>query len=223
MTVAAEALRDAHPHDLDGQVPDRLPASVVRALSRIEPRRVLWALATEWLAIAAAITLMVLAKSPWLYPFVVVFIGARQAALTVIGHDAAHFRLLPSRLWNDLIGDLFADWPTFITLAAFRKHHGDHHRYLGRAEDGNRFIWRTHTADGALKPEWTYPKSPAALAGKLLWRSALLSGLRWMLLGNLAVFVFRTSIWELVGRILYTAGIAWVLTAAGAWKGFLLY
>jgi fatty acid desaturase len=221
--LALEEPRDEHPHELRAQVPDRLPPAVVRALSRIEPRRALSALAMEWVAIAVAIALTKRVASPWLYPFTVVFIGARQAALTVIGHDAAHYRLLPNRRWNDLIGDLFADWPTFITLGAFRKYHGEHHQHLGEQEDGNRFIWRTHAADGVLRPEWTYPKSPAGLAWKLARHSALLSGLRWIIRGNLAAIVFRTSSWELPARIVYTAAVAALLTVTGAWKGFLLY
>lgn len=213
---------DAHPHDLRARVPDRLPAEVVRALSRLEPRRALLALAVEWAAIAGAIVVTERVAWPWLYPLTVIFIGARQAALTVIGHDAAHGRLLPGRWWNDAVGDFFADWPTFITLGAFRKHHGEHHQHLGEREDGNRFIWRTHV-DDALTKEWTYPKSPAALAWKIVRHSAILSGVWWIIRGNAAALVFRTSRLELLGRLVYTAAVAALLTALGAWRGFLLY
>jgi fatty acid desaturase len=217
--VAIDA--DVHPHELRAAVPDRLPATVVRELSRLEPRRALTALAVEWVAIVAAIALT--QRVSWLYPFAVVFIGARQAALTVIAHDAAHYRFLPSRWWNDAVGDLFADWPTFITLGSFRRHHGAHHQHLGEREDGNRFIWRTHTRDGALRAEWTYPKSPAAFVWKIARHSAVLTGLWWMIRGNLAAVVFRTSSWELAGRIVYTIAVAALLTATGTWKAFLLY
>lgn len=98
----------AHPHDLRATIPDRLPASVVRRLAALDPRRALGALAAEWLGIAAAIVLaeVAYAASPatvWLYPLLVMWIGARQQALSVIGHDAAHHRFLPDRRWNDLV------------------------------------------------------------------------------------------------------------------------
>ncbi|MFN7142318.1 MAG: fatty acid desaturase family protein [Myxococcota bacterium] len=226
MSAALEAVAtelDAHPHDLRAGVPERLPAHVVRALSRIEPARAARALAAEWVVIAATIAVSTWVASPWLYPLAVVIIGARQQALTVIGHDAAHFRLLPDRRWNDVVGDLFASWPTFIALGAFRKHHGAHHQHLGEAEDGNRFIWKTHGKDGALSTEWTYPKSPAGLAWKLVKRSAFVTGLWWIVRGNLAPLVFPTNRWESVGRLVYTLLIAAALTAADAWVGFLLY
>lgn len=223
MSAALEREGDVHPHELRAGVPDRLPANVVRALSRIEPARALGALVAEWGMIAATIGVAEWVGSWWLYPLVVVIIGARQQALTVIGHDAAHYRFLPDRRWNDVVGDLFADWPTFIALGAFRKHHGEHHQHLGEPEDGNRFIWKTHGRDGALVPEWTYPKSPAGLAWKLLRRSAFVTGLWWIVRGNLAPLVFRTNRWESLGRLAYTLIIAAVLTRTSAWQGFLLY
>lgn len=212
----------AHPHDLRAGVPHRLPSAVVRELSRIEPWRALSALAVEWAAIAIAI---VVAEQlgPVAWPFAVVFIGARQAALTVIAHDAAHYRLLPGRRWNDAVGNVLADWPTFITLGAFRKHHGEHHQHLGEPGDGNRFVWRTHDARGALHPDWVYPKSPLAFVRKLALKAAGPTGLWWMVRGTLAALVFRGSWGELSARIAYTVGIALLLTAADAWLGFLMY
>jgi fatty acid desaturase len=79
----------AHPHDLRAGVPDRLPIEVVRELSRLEPALAVRAIAGEWAAIVAAIVICERVGWPWLYPLAVVWIGARQAALTVIAHDAA--------------------------------------------------------------------------------------------------------------------------------------
>ena len=155
---------DAHPHDLQVGVPHRLPGAVVRELSRIDDRKALLALAIEWVAIAAAIAVTELWGWPWLYPLAVIVIGGRQAALTVIGHDAAHYRLLQSRFWNDTVGGVFATWPTFFSVSGFRRFHGEHHRHLGAAADGNRFLWKTHLPEGELRPEWVYPKSWPAFA-----------------------------------------------------------
>lgn len=218
---------DAHPHDLRAAVPDRLPAAVVRRLSVLEPRRALGALAAEWVGIAGAIGLALALQGtrawPWVYPLVVVFVGARQAALTVIGHDAAHFRFLPSRLWNDVVGDVFVQWPTFITVEGFRKFHGEHHQHLGQPDDGNRWLWRTHDAQGRPTPEWTYPKSPAAFAAKILWRGAFLTGLRWVVRGTIGAFLFRSNRAHLLLRVAWLAAVVGALTLADAWGAFLLY
>lgn len=222
MSALAEAEVEPHPHDLRAGVPDRLPAPVVRALSTIDPRRALSALAIEWGAVALAIA--VAERVGWgLYPLAVVFIGARQHALTVIAHDASHFRLLPGRALNDVVGGVFASWPTFIPLGTFRKNHGEHHQHLGEPADGNRLMWKTHTAAGELVPEWRYPKSVAGLLAKLLRRTAVVTGLWWMVRSYLAHLVIRTDAWDVLGRLAFTALVAAGLTMADAWRGFLVY
>lgn len=213
----------SHPHDLRAGVPDRLPSEVVRALSRIEPARALTALAVEWAAIAA-IVLANEALGRWpLYLVAIVLIGGRQAALTVIAHDASHGRLLRTRAWNDAIGALLAAWPTFITLPAFRALHGDHHQHLAGTGDGNRIIWRTHRADGSVHPDWVYPKSVGGLLAKLALKAAGPTGLVWIVRGTLAQAVYRGSWPEFLGRVVFTLGGAALLTATGTWTLFLLY
>lgn len=212
----------AHPHDLHAGVPDRLPAAVVRRLSQLDPKRAIGALAAEWGMIAAAIALAE-AAGWWVYPLAVVFIGARQHALTVLGHDAAHGRFLPSRGWNDVIGDVFAQWPMFAGVGAFRRVHGEHHKHLNTPRDANRILWRTHLRDGTVAPEWRYPKTPLGLAAKIARRGAFVTGLWWMVRGYAAQVIFRASWAEVAGRLLWTAAVGIALTLAGAWEGFLLY
>src|SRR5689334_4224564 len=84
-----------HQDDFVESLPDKPSADAVRALSRISPLRGLAAIATEWLLIFTAIALCRRFWHPLLYVLCVAFIGARQHALLVIGHDAAHFTLLP--------------------------------------------------------------------------------------------------------------------------------
>lgn len=227
MSAEAASSIEAHPHDRRAGVPDRLPAAVVRELSVLSPRKALGAVAVEWLVVAAAVAVALALEGtrawPWAYPLLVVVIGARQAALTVIGHDAAHHRFLPDRLLNDVVGNVFVQWPTFITVEGFRKVHGDHHEHLGEEKDGNRRLWRTHDAQGRLTREWTYPKSPAALAAKLLWRAAGPTGLLWILRGTIGSFLFAPSLGHVVLRVAWLAGLLATLTLAGAWRGFLLY
>ncbi len=198
-----------HPHDYDGEIPDRLPPAIVRELSRLAPARALAAIAVEWAAIVATIALCDAWDPGWLYPLVVVFLGARQHALIVLGHDAVHFRLLPRRWLNDWVANLLLWWPCAATNEAFRSSHGAHHRYLGTDRDGNIPLWRLRGRDGRPTREWTYPKAPAQLALKLLWRGCGLSGAVMVLVGLVRPF-------RVVGPVYGLARLAVLGAAVGA-------
>jgi len=212
-----------HPHDFQGRVPARIPAQVIRELSVLQPRTAITAIVVEWLGILAAIALCESVWHPLVYVAAVIWIGARQHALTVLGHDAAHFRLLPTRRWNDWIANLTTQWPTFLTVEGFRHYHGEHHRFTGTTADGNRTIWKTHTADGDLTAEWTYPKAPVALGLIILRRAAFVTGMYWIVRGLVAMVLFRRSWAQVIARLAFYSVSIWVLVAAGVLQGFLLY
>ncbi|NEX23171.1 fatty acid desaturase family protein [Thiorhodococcus mannitoliphagus] len=214
--------RTSHPHDAVKGVPNRLPSSLIRELSALSPGKALFALFLEWLGIAAAIAAYVLTKNPFVYLFAVIFIGARQQALTVLGHDASHYRFLPNRFWNDWISNFFMQWPMFISTEGFRKYHGAHHRYLNDEKDGNRFLWKTHNQEGHLVEEWTYPKSKGQLAAKIIRRGLFFTGLRWIIRGLIGMFVIRGSLPSMLARILFYGAFASWFTMAGLWWEFLL-
>lgn len=212
-----------HPHDLRRAVPDRIGADEVRRLSVLAPWRALVAIAAEWLGIAAAIH-VASAASWWPVTLLaVLFLGARQHALTVIAHDASHFRLLPDRRWNDWLGNLLLAWPAFISVQGFRHFHSEHHRHLNRAGDGNRALWGTHGRDGRLAPEWRYPKTPAGLAWTILRRAAGWTGLFWIVRGLVGGFMFGASTMERIVRVALWAAAFWAIDQAQAWHGFVLY
>jgi fatty acid desaturase len=215
-------LAESHEHDYVRGVPDRLPASIVRELSRIEPHRALFAVASEWLGIVAAIALYMWRPGPLTLLAAVIWIGARQHALTVIAHDASHHRFLRRRWANDLLGNLLLAWPVFISVAGFRKFHGEHHRWFNEPGDGNRVLWRTHTDDGRLRPEWVYPKRRLGLALLLLRHMLLASGVRWILRGLLSVVYIEEPSWARVGRVAFYVVVALLLTATGLWYEFVL-
>src|SRR5437870_199408 len=184
---------ETHPHEFQGTVPDRLPAEIIRELSVLRPGTAIKAILVEWLGIAAAIVLCQAMWHPVVYAFAVVWIGARQHALTVLGHDAAHFRLLPGRRWNDWIGNLTIMWPVFLAADGYRHYHGEHHRFTGMPADGNRKIWRTHAANGQLTAEWTFPKTLSGLVLTILLRAAVVTGLFWIVRGFAAAVIMRRS------------------------------
>ena len=114
----------SHPHDLEAGVPIKLAPEIVRELSQLNPIKALRDLFVEWLGIFVAIALSVWASNILVYILAVIFIGARQHALTVLGHDASHYRFLSNRKLNDWVANIFMQWPLFITVAGFRKFHG---------------------------------------------------------------------------------------------------
>ena len=165
----------AHPHNTSRDIPERLPPAKIKELSELQPPRALVATAEEWAAIAAAIALCSYYWHPALYVLAVMFIGSRQHALMILGHDASHYRYLPTRWQNDLVANIFLMWPKFASVAAFREFHGTHHQYTNFPNDGNRHIWHTHNAKGELEPDWVFPKTRLGLALMLL-RRAFLTG-----------------------------------------------
>src|SRR5687768_4405887 len=86
-----------HPHNTSRTIPERLPASKIKELSALQPARALAATAEEWITIAGAIAVCSYFWHPALYLLAVLIIGSRQHALLILGHDASHYRHLPTR------------------------------------------------------------------------------------------------------------------------------
>ena len=213
----------AHPHNTVRTVPERLPAARIKDLSRLNPGiAVLWTF-MQWASIGAAIALCLNLWSPILYVFAVIFIGARQHALMVLGHDASHYRTLRTRWQNDLFANIFMMWPTFASVEGFRKFHGTHHQYTKLPDDGNRHIWYTHDAAGDLAPDWRYPKTLWGLLGVLLRRAALYTGIFWIIRGLVGSTLVPSPGWMRAARLAFYASIAIALTYFGGWYAFLLF
>jgi fatty acid desaturase len=212
-----------HPHNTSRSIPERLPAAKIKDLSALDPGKALAATAEEWAGIAVAIALCSYFWHPVLYLIAVVFIGARQHALLIIGHDASHYRYLPKRWQNELFANLFLMWPTFASVEGFRKFHGPHHQYTNLPDDGNRHIWQTHDAAGELAPDWKFPKTRAGLALVLLRRALFLTGMLWIVRGLVGSFLIPSPHWMIAARIAFYGSIAAALTVFNAWYAFLLY
>jgi fatty acid desaturase len=212
-----------HPHRPSAPIPVQIDVERLRECSRIDQPRALLTLLGDWLIIATAIFAALRLDHPLVTALAIVVIGARQHALTVIVHDAAHFRFLANRRLNDWVADLFAAWPVFISVRLFRLVHGPHHRFTGEPGDGNRRGWRTHDEDGQLRPAWVFPKTPLGLVATLVRRALLVAGVIWILRGLLAPFVLRRPIPELLARIAYYGGVAWLTTVLGLWPELLLF
>jgi len=212
-----------HPHNTSRIVPERLSPATIKELSQLQPARAVLATAGEWAGIAGAIALCAYFWHPALYLVAVLFIGARQHALLILGHDASHFRTLRTRWQNDLFANLFMMWPTFASVESFRKFHGTHHQYTNLPDDGNRHIWRTHDAAGELAPDWQFPKTRTGLALVLLRRAAFVTGLFWIVRGLMGMFLIPSPRWMMAAMLAFYGSIAAALTYFGGWYAFLLY
>jgi fatty acid desaturase len=216
-----------HPHAYVEKFPDRPPIQVIRELSRLNQFRATLAIVIDWLGIAAAIALCERFWNLPLYLCAVVFIGARQHALLVLGHEASHFTLFKKKWKNDWVADLVLYWPTFLSVGVFRYFHQDHHRYLGTEKDKNRELWHTHTYEGVLAKDWEFPKSMAGLLLLLLRKLALVEGIGWITKGILSMFVqpkFRKDSWlYVIVRSGYYGCIALLVWRLNLATGFLLY
>jgi fatty acid desaturase len=148
------------PNDRDEALA-RLDPETVRRLSQLRPALSSAHIALEWTLIVVAAISGWMLLSPWLYPFLVAFIGARQHALMILAHEAAHYRLFRNRALNDWLGELLLAWPfVLLSMQAYRRNHFPHHRYLNTDKDPD---WtRKQTA------EWTFPKSRADMARMLV-------------------------------------------------------
>ena len=106
----------------DGRVP-RLPWGVLRPLQHVDAGTCWRSVATEWLAVAAAVALCEIVWHPLLYVAAVVWIGSRQHALFLLAHEGAHSTLHPDRRWNERIAELFCAWPILVPFRSYRRIH----------------------------------------------------------------------------------------------------
>jgi fatty acid desaturase len=140
-------------------------------LTQVSWWRGLAAVVLNWSIIVLSICLAGRWDHPLGYLAAIAIVGARQHALLILMHDAAHFRLFPARSWNDRLADWFCAYPHLVSTDAYRHDHLRHHRYLNSDKDPN---WVAKLEDA----EWQFPKTRAEIAwlflkdlgGGGLWR-----------------------------------------------------
>lgn len=201
--------------------PTTLDPGVVRALSELRPAVSTAHIALEWLCIVLAVVLYKRFDSPWLYPIVVAFIGARQHGLLVLAHDAAHYRLFRNRALNDWVGEALLAWPfVLVTMRAYRRNHFPHHRHLMTERDPD---WvRKQT------PEWVFPQSPLQLARLLLTYASGLGFVRFAVVASRLPKEPKSGLSAedrlfARARIAYLIAAAALITVLGGWTTVLLF
>ncbi|WP_256585282.1 fatty acid desaturase family protein [Pseudomonas sp. GW456-R21] len=101
----------------------------------LKPWISLLALLADWGLIAASFAFVALWPHPVTYLLAALIIARSQLALAVIMHESAHGVLLRRQKLNDLIGQLFAAGPLFLSLQTYRAGHLKHHRQPMQHDD----------------------------------------------------------------------------------------
>src|SRR5580698_1939959 len=127
----------------------RIRPDNLKQLYRINSARALGAVAGTWMMIVATIALALWSRSAIVWILGIFVIARCQHALMVLAHDAAHFRLLENRFWNDFVGQWICFWPVGSSLEAYRSVHLRHHRYLHTDKDPDLSLSRPYPATGA--------------------------------------------------------------------------
>ena len=130
----------------------------VRRLSKLSEPRALFSVAKEWGFVFSAVVLWCMLPEDlgvlrWvLYVASVIVIGARQHALLILVHEAAHFRISQNKGRNELFSDLFCAFPLGIATEIYRNLHLRHHQYINTAKDPDWKIIQN-------VEEWRWPKA----------------------------------------------------------------
>ncbi len=145
--AAQDAQRDAS-SEL-ASVAMRIRPDSLKELYEINSARALAAVAGTWAMIIATIAFALWSHSAIVWLLAIPIIARCQHALAVLAHDAAHFRLLENRFWNDFVGQYLCFSPMASSLIAYRNVHLRHHRYLHTDRDPDLSLSRPYPATAA--------------------------------------------------------------------------
>ncbi|WP_163991021.1 fatty acid desaturase family protein [Pyxidicoccus caerfyrddinensis] len=197
-------------------------ASVTREMSQVSNARALWALASQWLVIAACFTAVVMVDRWWAWPIAALIIASRQHAMLALMHEAAHYHFLSNRAVGDVVSDFLCAFPLNMTTAGYRHEHMLHHRYVNTPQDP---YWAGQMVDAS----WHFPRTPLRAAAVFMADALGLYApnhlkvvLPWTYWGRLVGKANpKISAFEHVRYWLYVATLVTVLVTTGAWLHWL--
>ncbi|MBX7149290.1 fatty acid desaturase family protein [bacterium] len=109
--------------------------SQIAALSKLNPWINYFHIFKEWALVIGCIALNMKFKNPFLYVVSILFIASRQHAISLLAHEASHYRLFPNRKINDFMSNWFCNFALFYPIERFRHDHVLHHRHVGSEKD----------------------------------------------------------------------------------------
>lgn len=191
-----------------------------KSLFKIKPHKHAIAMVANWLIILFVIYTFQRMSIIWLYPLAVIIIGARIHALTILMHDATHFRFLKIRKWNDWISNVLIMYPIFTSIERYRANHLKHHQHLNTDHDPD---WVAKLT----KREFHFPKTKTrflfTLCSYLVLYQGILDAL-WFVkrYGNKGEESGKSSENKSV-KIGFYIILVLILTIFGLWKYYLLF
>ncbi|WP_164012042.1 fatty acid desaturase family protein [Pyxidicoccus trucidator] len=198
-------------------------AAVTREMSQVSNGRALWALACQWLGIAASFAFVLTVDRWWAWPIAAVIIASRQHALLALMHESAHYHFLSNRKVSDVVSDLLCAFPLNMTTAGYRHEHMLHHRYVNTPQDP---YWVGQLPDAS----WHFPRTPLRAAAVFLGDALGLYApnhlkvvMPWTYWGRLVGKAKpQISAFEHARYWFYVATLVTVLVTTGAWLHWLL-
>jgi fatty acid desaturase len=190
---------------------DVLTLSELRYLERVSGLRSATLVAHAWGIVTAAMIVHVLWPSTVTLVAAFVVIGARQFGLTVLVHEAVHWRLFRHAKVNDQVALWLCAFPVgAVELPRYRKRHHQHHRHTRQPEDPDLALSDPFPVTRATLC-WSIARDLVGItAGARLFAA-------WRQTGD----VSRT--WRQVkGPLLANLVLLGVLTALGQWHLYLL-
>lgn len=192
----------------------------LKPLFHIKPGVHAAGIAFNWAIILFTIYLCVTFFNPVLYLLAVIVIGARMHALAILMHDAAHFRFLKNRTWNDRLTNITTMYLLFSSIEKYRQNHLRHHQHLNTEEDPD---WFAKLGKQAFR----FPKTRLEFAMTVLSYLTLFRGIQdafWFLKrfgrSEKKTVARKSGAGERLG---FYAVLIVLLTAGHLWGYFLLY
>lgn len=189
---------------------DVLTLSELQHLRRTSSLRGAGLVLHAWATIATAMVVYAVWPSVLTLAAAVAVVGGRQVGLTVLMHEAVHWRLFPHAGINTWVAQWLCAYPVWNELLAYRRRHHLHHRHTRQPDDPDldlaaslpvprAVFWRGVVHDLAGVTTW------ARVLGWQPWRQG-------------AAHAWR----QLRGPLACNAVLFGALAALGAWHVYLL-
>jgi len=143
--------RQVSPIEKIAYTPEFMAAA--RRLSEFENARAAFAVARQWIIIAACFAAAIYTANPFVYAMAFVVIASRQQALAALMHEGSHRRLLSNAKVNDFVASLFCALPIGLSVSRYADEHVRHHRAPNTDEDPYWLIFKANPR------AWKWPKT----------------------------------------------------------------
>ena len=131
------------------EVRSLIPFNKVKHLHRVNDIKGIMSIFLEWTLIISTIIIFENYFSWYLYPIVVMFIGARYLALGLIMHESVHNLISNNQILNDWLSEIFCSWPLLISMRSYKIKHLAHHAWLNTDDDPD-YVSKSDE-------DWNYP------------------------------------------------------------------